>query len=329
MIELRNVTYEVYVTSSSGSQINITDAVEDVNTAEMENQIATRINFKMYNAIYQGRRLSQLIGLGCPVQVVSRWSGGKETVAGIIFECERNTAVTTETFSVTAYGRAYYLQRSQDDFWFEAGQGTAGIVSSACGRWGVPISYRGPSAVHPKILKKAVFISDFILEMIAAAKKLGAGEGIVREENGKLCVVKPGSNSTVYAFTEENAISAKQKYSMTDMVTQVKVVSSENNETLPQVVATVTGDTRYGTFQRIVTATDADKIADAKAEAQDLVNEKGKPAETCSATLPDTPPVHKGDKIYIKAGALDGYYIVTSVQHNCSRLQMTVTVQKA
>lgn len=331
MIDLKKITYEVYVVTGSGgasSQMDITAAVEDVSWQEMDKQLACKITFKMYNAMYSGRRLSQIVGLGQGVQVVSRWSGGKEVVAGIIFECERNTALTQETFNVVAYGRLYYLQKSQDNFWFEEGNSTAGIISSACGKWGVAVSYKGPNAVHPKILKKNAYIADFCLEMLKAAEKLGAGEGVFREVNGRIEVVKVGSNPIVYAFTEDNSISAKQKYSIADMVTQVQVVTSKNEDQLPQVLATVTGSTKYGVFQRIITATDADNLGDAQSEANDLIKEKGKPAETCTAVLPDTPPVHKGDKIYIEAGALNGYYIVLSVQHNCATMQMNVTVKK-
>ena len=59
------------------------------------------------------------------------------------------------------------------------------------------------------------------------------------------------------------------------------------------------------------------------------LDENGKPKETATVQAPDTPPVRKGDMVHLAVGALNGFYIVKSVQHDADSGKMTMQVEKA
>ena len=60
-----------------------------------------------------------------------------------------------------------------------------------------------------------------------------------------------------------------------------------------------------------------------------MLDENGKPKETATVQAPDTPPVRKGDMVHLAVGALNGFYIVKSVQHDADSGKMTMQVEKA
>ena len=124
-------------------------------------------------------------------------------------------------------------------------------------------------------------------------------------------------------------MSSKHKVSIANLVTRVKIVSSEKTDGLPKVEAVKNGKTEYGIFQRIVNHASSDNLSEAQETAQEMLDENGKPKETATVQAPDTPPVRKGDMVHLAVGALNGFYIVKSVQHDADSGKMTMQVGKA
>lgn len=52
MINVNNVSYTVIVITEKKLQLNITQAVEELGWEENEDELATKIHFNMYNALY-------------------------------------------------------------------------------------------------------------------------------------------------------------------------------------------------------------------------------------------------------------------------------------
>lgn len=98
---------------------------------------------------------------------------------------------------------------------------------------------------------------------------------------------------------------------------------------MPKVEAVKNGKTEYGIFQRIVNHASSDNLSEAQETAQEMLDENGKPKETATVQAPDTPPVRKGDMVHLAVGALNGFYIVKSVQHDADSGKMTMQVEKA
>lgn len=330
MIDISKVTYDVIVITEKKVQLNITQAVESLGWEEEEDELAMKITFEMYNATYDGSKLSSLIKIGCVVGVKASWGSGKGFVAmGNITECERKETKSDSIYSVVAYDNLYNMQKSQDNVYFAKGKGTKSALTSIFNDWGIPLkSYSGPDVSHAKILYKNSYLGDIVRGILDEAKKKGGGKAIVRSDENEVSIVGVGTNKTVYHFESSNTISSSHKVSIADLVTRVKVVSSEKTEGAPKVEATVNGKTEYGVFQRIVNHASSDSLSDAKNTAQEMLDEKGSPKSTSKVQTPDVPPIRKGDMVSLKVGALNGFFIVKSIQHNADSRKMTMQVEK-
>ena len=156
MIEVSKVHYDVIAITEKKVQLNITQAVEGLGWEEEEDELAMKITFELYNAKYNGSRLSSLIKIGCVVAIKAYWGSGKGIVAmGNVTECERSTTKADEVFNVVAYDNLYSMQRSQDNIYFAAGKGTKSALTEVFKSWGITLSsYSGPDVSHSKILYK-------------------------------------------------------------------------------------------------------------------------------------------------------------------------------
>lgn len=331
MIEVSKVHYDVIAITEKKVQLNITQAVEGLGWEEEENELAMKLTFEMYNAVYSGSKLSSLIKIGCVIAIKAYWGSGKGIVAmGNVTECERNTTKADEVFNIVAYDNLYSMQRSQDNIYFAAGKTTKSALKEVFKKWGITLSsYSGPNVKHAKILYKNAYLGDIVRGILDEAKKKGGGKAIVRSVENKVSIVAVGGNKDIYHFEGNNSTSSKHKTSIADLVTRVKIVSSEKTEGLPKVEAVKNGKTNYGIFQRIVNHASSDSLSEAKEAAQDILNENGKPKETSSVQAPDVPPTRKGDMVHLAVGALNGFYIVKSVQHDADSGKMIMQVEKA
>ena len=330
MINVKDISYKAIIITETGQQLDITAAVQDLGWEENDDELAMKISFDMYNAQYNGKRLSSLVKIGSIVAIKASWGSGSDIVAqGNIVECTRKSSKTAEVFSVTAYDNLYNLQKSSDCIFFEEGKSTKSILSSFLSSWGIAIStYTGPNVTHARVLKKNAKLGTIVRDILSEAKKKGGGSGLMRSTKGKVEVIKRGGNSLVYAFVGDNTTEVSHKISIASIITRVKVVSSDGSDSAAKVEAVVDGKTDYGVFQKIITKSQNGSLDDAKKEAQETLDEDGSPTETVRITSPDVPPVRKGDMIYAKVGALDGYYLVKSVQHNAKDRRLTADLEK-
>lgn len=323
-----NASYETILILEDGTQLNATQAVENLGWEENEDELAMKISFDMYNGVYGGKRLSTLVKPGVVVAIKADWGIGKGIVAiGNVTERTRKSTKTEEVISIVAYDNLFNLQKSSDCVYFAKGKKTKSILNSIMKSWGLSISrYSGPNVSHSRILEKNKRIGDIIRDVLDEAKKKGGGSAILRCTQNKIEVVKKGSNTTIYAFQGINTIEASHTSDISDMVTRVKIISQEDSDSAAKIEATVNGNTKYGVFQKIITKSKSDTLAEAKKEAKEILNEDGKVKLTSKLVAPDVPPIRKGDVIYAKVCALGGYYLVKSVQHNAKSGKITMDI---
>ena len=114
------------------------------------------------------------------------------------------------------------------------------------------------------------------------------------------------------------------------MITKVIIVGKADDDDREPIEATVSGNTStYGTLQKIQSRSENTSLADAKIEAQNTIDENGKPKWEYEISAPDIPWIRKGDKIYVSAGEIAGYRIVTEVDRTSDRQtrEMTLTLE--
>lgn len=281
--------------------------------------------------LYGGSRISSLAQPGCVVAIIADWGAASEEVArGTIVEWEPDLKGSgSSTFDVTAYDELFNLQQSQDNRYYAAGTGTKSAIMAIFTDWGIPVEkYDGPDVAHAKTLFKSEYLSDIILQLLDDAAKKGAAKCVIRATKGKVSVLPKGSNKTIYHFDEDtNATVARDKISTANLVTRVKVVGKEDGEGRQPVEAVLDGLTQYGIRQRIYIRPEDDSLATAKSAAQEILDEQGNLTRDLTLEGPDVPPVRKGDKIHVKAGTLNGYYIVKAVRHNAANRSMSMEIE--
>lgn len=330
-IDITKLKYKLILVTATGKQLDITKVSEDLGWEEGEAELAMRISFTTHNAKHNGERLSSIAKPGSIVAIIADWGTSSEEVArGTIQEWEPGLEGSlTDTFGVLAYDELFNLQQSQDNRYYSAGTGTKAAITGIFKDWGVPIEkYDGPDVAHAKTLYKNEFLSDICIQLLEDAEKKGAPKCVIRSNRGKVSVIPKGSNKKIYHFDEDsNATLTRDKISTADLITRVKVVGKEDSEGRQPVEAVLDGLTQYGIRQSIQNRSEDDTLAAAKSAAQDTLNEFGKPTRTIVLEAPDVPTIRKGDKIHVKAGTLNGYYITKSVRHDAANRSMSMEIE--
>lgn len=326
MIDIGKIKYRLVITTSEGKQIDTTPVITDMGWEEGESELATRLSFSAYD----GDNVSSISKLGCVASIIIEWGADSVEVArGSIVEWHRKQGVQGITFDAVAYDELFNLQESQDNRYYSAGTGTKAAITSIFNDWGIPVErYDGPNVSHAKKIFKNDFLSDILLELLEDAAKKGGPKCIIRASKGKVSVIPKGSNSTVYQFDEDTNITlVSDKISTADMVTRVKVVGKEDSDERQPVEAILNGQIEYGIRQRIYTRANDDSLATAKSDAQDILDERGKPEKTITVSSPDVPFIRKGDRVHVKAGTLNGYFYVQAIRHNARERSMSMDLE--
>lgn len=330
-IDIRKLKYKLILVTTTGKQLDISQAAESIGWEEGDAELAQRIGLTLHNTKYGGSQLSSIAQPGSIVAIIADWGTSSEEVArGTIEEWEPgHVGSGSTTFEVLAYDELFNLQQSQDNRYYSAGTGTKAAITGIFNDWGVPIEkYNGPDVAHAKTPFKNEYLSNILIQLLDDAVKKGGAKCIIRASKGKVSVIPKGSNTTIYHFDEDtNATLARDKISTVDLVTRVKVVGKEDSDGRQPVEAVIDGLTQHGIRQRIQNRSEDDSLASAKSAAQEILDTQGKPTRTIVLESPDVPMIRKGDKIHAKAGTLNGYYITKSVRHDAANRSMSMELE--
>ncbi len=332
MIDIAKLKYRVYAILSDGRQLNITGALTSAGWNEGEGEISTRISATVANTAFEGKALSSAIVPNTIIVIMADvGSGEKEVARGFVTEWGPTRSSGGRSHTLTAYDELFNLQQSQDDRYLPAGTGTKSAITAVFNDWGIPVGeYKGPDAVHAKTFFKAQYLSDIILSLLDDAEKHGSERYVIRAQSGKVSVLPLGSNEDIYHFAQDsNAVTTSDKISTSSMVTRVKVMGLADKEGKAAPEAIVDGLTEYGIRQRIYNRSADDTLDTAKAAAQAIIDEQGKPERASTLAAPDVPFIHKGDKVHLDTETLNGFFIVKSIDHNVTNKSMTLSVRPA
>lgn len=330
MIDIATLKYKVVAVDSKGTQYNITDYLENLDWQENEGELSMKISFTVRNDKTSKGYLSKLIRPGCLICVYAKHGSQKykEVARGEVVAWNPINQNSSHDAKFVCYDELYNLQKSQDNFYFRSGTGTKNRVKKILKKWKVPIgSYQGPNKKHGKKKYQNKYLSDILLDILDDAKKKGGKKCILRMKKSKVTVVPIGSNDDIYIFEYGNTKVASKNWSTANLVTRVNVIGKSKKKGKNKVVATLNGLTKYGVRQKIYTRGSDETMKQAKKAAQDILDENGDIEKTITVQSPDVPYIRKGDLIYMNVGSIEGYYIVTGIQHNANTMSMTMNIE--
>lgn len=323
--------YSVYIISGE-TKYNVTNAVLSIDRSEPKGQIAQRVILKIANVKVGASSLASLLKARDRVYVYAN-DGVKEdeVFRGYIWARNHSASISDNALQYTCYDNLIYLQESEDSLYFSSGKSTNAIMSSICDKWGIKLQYSYDSITHTKLPLRGRLADIFTEDILNLVKKRTKKKYVILSEKDAMSVKHAGSNSTIYHFIAgKNVTKTASGWTMDGVITKVVIVGkADDNDRVP-IEATVSGKTsEYGTLQKIQSRSENTSLADAKSEAQNTIDEYGNPKWEYEITAPDIPWIRKGDKIYVSAGEIVGYRIVTETDRSGDRQtrEMTLTLE--
>lgn len=327
-IDITRIRYYVEALLADGMMLELDGIAENIAWEENEKELAVRLNLTLRDVPYGSGRLSKALALCTVVYLYADYGTGKQEIfRGTIWEWE-HSQIENDAIIVTCYDMLYYIQKSVDNRYYANGKTTKAIISDILNSWNVPMGeYTAPDVAHQKTLYKNKTVSAMITETLEDAKNLGGAKSIIRARAGKADVIKRGGNNDVYSFSAaSNLTDTKDKYSMANLVTRVIITGKEDSNGRPKVEATIDGKTEFGILQKHISK-GSSNLADAKAEAQKLLDEEGKPTRSIILNALDFPIIRKGDIVHVDADGLLGYFVVKGISHNATNMTMRMEVE--
>lgn len=325
-----NPEYTVSITTKD-RKYDVTNALVSLNLSEQEKQIATSASIGLYDVTVDGKKLSSIISPPDRVTILA-YDGAtkKEVFRGYIWEMTPKESLTDADLSIKCYDQLIYWQESEDSDFFSEGKSTKAIIQSIADKWGISISYEYESITHEKLVLRG-YIADFITaDVLDTVKKRTGLNYVIRSEEDKIIIKPVGWNEYIYKISKENNASELRRYlTMNGVTTQVVVLGTASDDEKTPVEATLSSGTDdYGTLQKTLSHSEDTTTEAAKEEAQNILNENGKPKWEYDIKAVDIPWIRKGDLVEIKTDSINGTFLVKSIDRELSNRGkiMTLTV---
>ena len=328
---LQKPEYSVHIVSGT-TKYNVTNAVTSQDRAEPKGQIAQRVTLQLANVKVGDNLLSSLLKPRDRVFIYAN-DGSKEdeVFRGYLWARARTDSLTEKEIRYTCYDNLIYFQESEDSLYFTAGKSTKDVMSSICSKWGVKLQYTYDSITHEKMPLRGALADIFTKDILDLVKKRTKKKYVILSEKDTLCVKTAGSNTTYYRFEAgKNVTRTASGWTMDGIITKVVITGKADDDKREPIEATVSGKTgEYGTVQKLQKKDENTSLEDAKIEAQNTIDENGEPKWEYEITAPDVPWIRRGDKIYVSAGELSGFFIITDIDRTIDqkRREMTLTLE--
>lgn len=327
---VENPIYTTYIVDGQ-TKYNITPAVISLDFSDQKKQMAQSVNINLMNAQAGGQWLASLLKVRQRVYIYADDGARNEEVfRGYIWSCGYKSGLEDRQIALKCYDNLIYFQESEEAVYFSAGKTTKSVMSTLCGNWGVKLEYSYSSITHSKLALRGNLADIFTADILDLVKDRTGKKYVIRSSKDTMQVLQEGSNSKIYAFKAgENAISTTSECTMSGMVTKVKILGKADDESDREPVeAIVSGHTgTYGTLQKTISRSENTALADAKQEAQSIINEDGTPKWEYQLKAPDIPWIRKGDMVYVNAGNIyNSYLIATSVDRTIDNKSKTMTL---
>ena len=325
--------YTVFIVSGD-TKYNVTNAVLAQDRAEPKGQIAQRVTLHLANVKVGDAWLSSLLKARDRVFIYANDSTKEEEVfRGFLWTRARADSLTEKEIQYTCYDNLIYFQESEESLYFTAGKRTKDIVASICDKWGIKLQYTYDSISHEKMPLRGTLADIFTNDILDLVKKRTKKKYVVLSEKDTILVKPVGANTTYYHFEAgKNVTRTASGWTMDGIITKVVITGKADDDKREPIEATVSGKTsQYGTVQKLQKKDENTSLEDAKIEAQNTIDENGEPKWEYEIHAPDIPWIRKGDKVYVSAGELSGYFIVTDIDRTIDqkRREMTLSLEPA
>jgi hypothetical protein len=327
MVDISRVTYDAELITETGATYILTETTTELSWEDKENELAQQAELTLANFKPGAEFLIDMAKLNCGIRIYADWSGERSLMFdGNIWDWHY-TSAQDKDLKITAYDPLIRLQQSEDNGYYPSAD-TKLIIQAICSKWGVPLNYTWTSVSYTGKALQTQHLGDMIIGLLNDAQNKTSSKYVVLFRDGELQILERGNNASIYEFTGENVVSTSDHLSLRDLITKIKIIGKTDSNGRAPVEAVVEGRTEFGILQEVLSR-DSDKtLADAKAEADALMKEKGQPSEEISVTAVDLPFLRKGDKVKVDAGNLLGYFYVTGVSHNATNKTMTMRLKR-
>lgn len=319
-----------YVTIQHGTKkYGVSPILMDLTLTESSAGIAQVATFTIANVKIEGAYASSIFTDHDRVYITASTGEKKgEVFRGWIWKRSKKSS-DEKTLEFKCYDNLIYLQQSEDYIYYNKGKSTSAICKNICKDWGIKLSYGYQSIKHEKLALRGTLSDILLADILEPVRKKTGKKYIVRCDKGVTYINNVGTNKTIYKLlAKQNVIDVATESTLENLVTKVIIVSTDDEKKKAPISATVKGNTKtYGTLQRIINKSSNTTLADAKKEANEEIKEHGKPQRYYALRAIDNPWVRKGDKVYIEAGGLNGYYIVTDINHDITVKSKTMSLE--
>lgn len=324
-----NPVYTVTMVDGS-TQYDLTPALEEIDFSDEKDQIAMSANIGIMNVQVNGKWMSSILQVRQRIFIYANDGEKKEEVfRGFIWTKYYKSATGSKTITIRCYDNLIYFQESEDSQYFSSGKSTTDVMSSICNDWGISLAYNYSSITHGKLVLRGALADIITSDILDSVKDQTGQKYVVLSIKDVLTINPVGSNTTVYTIEQKrNAVTTRSEFTMDGMITKVVILGKADKSERKPVQATVTGNTsQYGTLQKIVDKNENTSLADAKKEANNLIQEYGSPEWSCEVQAHDIPWIRKGDKVVVNAGDLANQtLIVAGIARNISNKSKTMSL---
>lgn len=325
---LENPIYTVYI-QCGGTKYHLSPVLQSLDFSDRQNQISKSVTIRIMDIKHGDKMLSKNIKVCDPVWIYADDGERKEEVwRGIVWTRNYDYESDGKILSLKCYDNLIYFQESEDALYFSAGKSTSAIIQSICSKWGVGLEYTYSSITHSKLALRGTLSDIFTDDILDTVKKQTGHKYVILSEQDVIKIKPVGSNTQVYHIAAgKNASKIGTEWTMDGVTTKVVILGKADDNDRRPVEATVTGDTiAYGTLQKLIDRDENTTLEAAKTEAQSILNEDGRPWWEFTVTATDIPWIRKGDKIHVKGGELNEYFIVKGIDRDISSKGKTMTL---
>lgn len=351
-INATRLKYDALAILPDGSTAGLTDAVSGFAWEENGGELAQRGSLTVKDEASARGYLREILGLGAKVVFLADQGAGFEAV---LF----GTALTVDfddsgmaTLPITVYDDLFFTKGDSQRY-IEAGTLASTALQAIFSEFEIPANVTGPNVALP-VLTLDGSIKDQIAQILAHAYYAPAEEGggqayMVQARytpNGTIVdVIEPGLNVPVYHFHGFNTASIRDSHDATGIVTEVHVVGEQGEQMMPDdpvegqdievrpVIDEIIRhpDPAWARFRlrRLVKGSALDTPERIREAATDILAEHGAPKRTRIVRTVDVPKLRRGHLAKFSVGTLDGYYVVTGVQHDPMTKTMTMAIDSS
>ncbi len=325
MIDLGSVKYCGAVITEGGVIMELTDYMSDLTWQEAKGQLSMKATFTARNDKTGDKFLSDIVKPGMVFIVLATLGGEtREVFRGKIEVWNPVSNGDNDTLKCTAYDDLFPLQKSQDNYTVKKNTRAGKALRKFFKEWDLTIGrYEGPTVKLKKMIFQSKTVADIANGILQKAYDMGDDKCFMRAEDGVIDILPYCDNYDIYFFGEDIASEIDERQSTENLVTRVKIMDKENKK----MKAKVDGLTEYGIRQKMKVMQQDEKLQDAKTEAQQIIDEQGKPERSITVKSPDLPFLRKGDAVYIDIRTSVGYFDVVGVTHDAEDGSMTMNLE--